>query len=243
MARLVTNSLQLCVSQLKISSKILDSRKSPCIQCIRCYRPRKPFWLPMAKSKMFRIPKKPSIPTEERIELERLYNVWRTNVKSIQHYYKEQLMAQTTGPEVIEERRQRAIEHQLNCVKENDLWNVEVAKLREERLARETAVREKEIQAAIAQHERKQKALMEQIDANVRKEKEAAKTYITPENIDEAIENALSNIVDHNFCIDKEGNIFKGRYGKPPTSPTDKKPTMSHTSPERQNTREIEASN
>uniref|UniRef100_A0A1B6L7S0 Small ribosomal subunit protein mS26 n=1 Tax=Graphocephala atropunctata TaxID=36148 RepID=A0A1B6L7S0_9HEMI len=243
MSRFVTNSFQLCVAQLKISSQTLVSRKSPCIQCIRCYRPRKPFWLPMAKSKMFRIPKKPNIPVEEDVELSRLYNVWRTNIKSIQHHFKEQLRAQTTGIEVIEERRQRALEHHANCVRENELWNAEVAKLREERQAREAAIREKEIQAALAEHEREQKILMEQIDASIRREKEAAKSYITPENIDEAIENALSNVMDHNFCIDLEGNIFKGRYGKPPPSPSDMKPSLSQPSTERQDAQAKEASN
>lgn len=35
--------------------------------------------------------------------------------------------------------------------------------------------------------------------------------YILPENIDQVIENALTNIVDYNFAIDLNGNIYRGR--------------------------------
>lgn len=87
MSRIILSSLESGVSKLKPTSHQLyicnTSQKSPCIQCVRSYRPRKPFWLPMGKTKMFKIPKKPQIPEEEEVEILRLYNVYKTNMKSL----------------------------------------------------------------------------------------------------------------------------------------------------------------
>lgn len=52
-------------------------------QCIRWKR--KPIWLPTAKSKVFRVPKKPVISNEEKLELQRLYNNYRTYMTSFKY--------------------------------------------------------------------------------------------------------------------------------------------------------------
>lgn len=54
-------------------------------QCIRWKR--KPIWMPTAKSKVFRIPKKPVIPLEEQLETQRLYNNYRTYMTSLRYLY------------------------------------------------------------------------------------------------------------------------------------------------------------
>lgn len=81
--------LEHSLARLKLSSQLIGRtqnfpQKSPCVQCTRCYRPRKPFWLPVAKSKMFRFHIKPVIPKDEQVELERLIRVYRTHMKSLQ---------------------------------------------------------------------------------------------------------------------------------------------------------------
>lgn len=48
---------------------------------------------------------------------------------------------------------------------------------------------------------------------------ERSKTFITAENIDEAIERALANPVDYNFAIDVEGNRYVGRLARPGKTP------------------------
>lgn len=40
---------------------------------------------------------------------------------------------------------------------------------------------------------------------------EAAKSFIVRENIEEAIERALSAKTDYNFAIDLSGKLYKGR--------------------------------
>ena len=46
---------------------------------------RKPIWLPTAKSKMFKVPPRPVIPEEEAVEIKRLFNQYRTAVKSVRY--------------------------------------------------------------------------------------------------------------------------------------------------------------
>jgi small subunit ribosomal protein S26 len=50
---------------------------------------------------------------------------------------------------------------------------------------------------------------------------ERAKFYITADNIDNAIEDALTNPVDHNYAIDLEGHIYGGLETKPTHVPPD----------------------
>jgi len=47
---------------------------------------------------------------------------------------------------------------------------------------------------------------------------ELSSEYITEVNIDEAIEQALSTEVDHNFAIDRDGNYIHGYSTKPPST-------------------------
>jgi len=55
-------------------------------QCIRWKR--KPIWLGTAKSKLFRIPKKPETPIEEQEEIKRIYDRYKTCIKSLRYIYK-----------------------------------------------------------------------------------------------------------------------------------------------------------
>lgn len=61
-----------------------DLKLSPvCIQCVRWKR--KPRWLPVAKSKLFRIPERPKIDESEDIELKRLHDRYRTEMRSVRY--------------------------------------------------------------------------------------------------------------------------------------------------------------
>lgn len=54
-------------------------------QCVRWKR--KPIWLPPVKSKIFKIPKKPVVSIEETLEIQRLYNNYRTYMTSLRYLY------------------------------------------------------------------------------------------------------------------------------------------------------------
>jgi hypothetical protein len=52
-----------------------------CIQSVRWKR--KPRWLPVAKSKQFRVPERPTYDESERTELRRLYDRYRTHLRAV----------------------------------------------------------------------------------------------------------------------------------------------------------------
>lgn len=176
---------------------------------------RKPIWMPTAKSKVFRIPPRPVIPLEEKEEIKRLFNIYRTQVKSLRKYF--DLKYNISYLEDFDEEQQRKdFEEDFNKCKEiNDKWNAEQLLKREKRL-QETI--EKEIKQAKERLEIRKAAWAKQTeDAEnfVRLMKEEMKICITPENINEAIEHALSNPVDYNFAIDLDGNKILGRETTP----------------------------
>ena len=47
--------------------------------------PRKPLGSPMAKTKLFRIPQKPTFPEDETKEILRLKNIYLTEMKSLRY--------------------------------------------------------------------------------------------------------------------------------------------------------------
>lgn len=86
-------------------------------------------------------------------------------------YFKEQLMAQTTGIEVIEEQKRRLAEQHEMCIKENELWNAEVKKIRDARLAKEAKEREEKILQKMMDYDKKRELFIEQLDAHISAEK------------------------------------------------------------------------
>lgn len=87
-------------------------------------------------------------------------------------------MSQTTAIEVIEEQKQKEREEYEHCTKENEIWNAEVAKLREERLELQRKETRDKILQTMIDHEEQQKQLFEQAEAFVRQEKVLIKMYM-----------------------------------------------------------------
>lgn len=102
------------------------------------------------------------------------------------------------------------------CSAINEQWNLEIAKIRNERVARENAERGEFIKGRLEAKKIRDQERLVKVNENVRREKENSKTFITAKNIDQAIEEALANVVDYNFSIDLQGTIYKGneRPGK-----------------------------
>lgn len=83
--------------------------------------------------------------------------------------------------------------------------------LREKRLEEELEAQldfaRKRIEIELIKQEEKQ----QEADEFVRQLKAEAKSFITRENIDQAIENALNNPVDYNFALTPNGEKIFGR--------------------------------
>ncbi|CAK1594169.1 unnamed protein product [Parnassius mnemosyne] len=181
------------------------------LQCAEAHR--KPRWLPVAKSKIYRIPKRPVVSEEERIELLRINNNYKTQMRAIRRFYHEEMIKERSTLESASSEMSQRLEAEEweRCVQLNDKWNAQVAAEREERRKKEF---EKMEEYALARIEAKDKELKEKIaqaSERIRRQKELSTTFITPETLDEAIDHALANPTDYNFAIDLEGQQYLGR--------------------------------
>nr|XP_022919125.1 probable 28S ribosomal protein S26, mitochondrial [Onthophagus taurus] len=196
----------------KIIPKISLIEHSVSLQIVR-YK-RKPIGAPKAKSKLYKVPEKPQLPKDELEELRRINNNYKNHMKSIKRF----LVANYASKEKLDDtdhKNKVAYEDYEICAKINDEWNAKVGVEREKFFE---GLLNKDIEVAKKKLEFQQfkKVLdLEEAEKIVREVKEEAKGFITAENIDEAIEKALSNPVDHNFSIDLEGNRFYGRESVP----------------------------
>lgn len=176
---------------------------------------RKPKSLGTAKSKLFRVPQRPVIPKEEELELQRLYNNYRTTTNSITNYLTLKYNVKYQASEDPEQVRKVFEEDFQRCMSINDKWNEEQKVLREQRVAKEIEEQLEFAKNRIQLEIEKEIETQEQIEAIVRKQKEESVHFITPEKLDAAIEHALANPVDYNFAIDINGNKIVGRETKP----------------------------
>lgn len=172
---------------------------------------RKPRWLPVAKSKLFRVPERKVQDPMERSELMRLHANYKTQLRAVRGY----LMTESAEREATSTADHLIIspeemeEDFRQCSEMNDKWNAEISLIRNKRLQLERdAEKELILQRLDALGERREqrKTSAEEL---VRLEKERSKTLITPENIDQAIEQALAETVDYNFAIDLSGKIYR----------------------------------
>ncbi|XP_060517713.1 small ribosomal subunit protein mS26 [Cylas formicarius] len=207
----LTPSIGLC----KLSVETIK-RLTPEFQPVRW---RKPIWLGTAKSKLFRVPKRPVIPDDESEELKRLNNKYRTEVKSLRQYLTRKYQSLSETNEDPQIQQQVFAEDFARCKEINEKWNAEIKILREKRAASQLEADLAFAKERISHEMLKQEKLTEVVEELVRKEKEISKTFITPENIDAAIEIALENEVDYNFAINAAGEKIMGREGKPQDMP------------------------
>lgn len=107
-------------------------------------------------------------------------------------------------PEKEEEEFQR-------CLDENAAWNAKIASEREVRLAKEREAKVAYVQERLDAHKLIKEERLEQANKRIQYEIQQSKTFITHDNLDQAIEVALANPVDYNFAIDMAGNIYQGR--------------------------------
>ncbi|XP_053694718.1 probable 28S ribosomal protein S26, mitochondrial [Sabethes cyaneus] len=201
-------------SVLAVSQQTIISGKAFLHTTATRYR-RKPRWLGTAKSKLFRVPERPKQAPEERAELQRLYNNYHTQIKAVRRFLIDEvealklvsragLILQTPEEEEAEWEQAQKI---------NEEWNRKIAQQRDQRLAIEREEKTKYVLERLMAKEQREKEQMEQVEEQVRQAKEAVKSFITRENIDQAIENALVQPKSYNFALDLEGNIHRGNEG------------------------------
>ncbi|KAK3917930.1 putative 28S ribosomal protein S26, mitochondrial [Frankliniella fusca] len=193
----------------------LDStgaQHAACLQQTRGLRPRKPFGLGLAKSKWFILPRKPDHAQDEWDELDRLEQRYKHFIESISQFCIEENLKHAAGSAEAGQRTSEDDDEWAESLTLIKQWNEEVAAKRNERLAMERKAKEEEIQNQLMEAERLREQKLQEIEEYIRKEKELSKTYITPENIDKAIEECLEKVVDYNWAMDARGQKYVGRY-------------------------------
>lgn len=123
---------------------------------------RKPRWVPVAKSKIYRIPKRPVVSEEERLELLRINNNYKTQIRAIRRFYHEEMIKEKSTLESASSEMSQRLEADEweRCVLLNEKWNTQVAAERENRRRIELAALEV---YAIARMEAKDKELRERV--------------------------------------------------------------------------------
>ncbi|CAD7005751.1 unnamed protein product [Ceratitis capitata] len=178
---------------------------------------RKPRWLPVAKSKLFRVPERKQQNADEKAELMRLHNNYKLQMRSLRQYLREEVLrlnVTTTADHIVLTPEQEEAEFQ-RCMQENEAWNQKIAVERNERLQRELEEKAVEIRQRLEAARIREEERLERADEVVRREIELSKSFITRDKLDTAIEQALANPVDYNFSLDLKGNIYRGRNTVP----------------------------
>ncbi|XP_015928974.1 small ribosomal subunit protein mS26 [Parasteatoda tepidariorum] len=175
---------------------------------------RKPLWMPTAKSKLFRIPQHPYVSEEEKDLIDDLLDEYYIKLESLRKLFQEELKQKFEDEGFSLKKQQESKENFLSLLEENKKENERIKLIREETLER--LFQEKALKLLEFQEQKKveDENIKLKVDEIVRKEKEKVAGYITYENLDEAIEKAMENPVNYNFCIDVNGSLKW--EGKPP---------------------------
>ena len=92
--------------------------------------------------------------------------------------------------------------------------NAEVDKQRKLRLQRESEEEAIRICEELKLNQERQKQEIMEANRIIEAETEAIQNRIQEEDLERVIEAALQNPIDHEYAIDLQGNIYRGRYTK-----------------------------
>ncbi|KAG9338159.1 hypothetical protein JZ751_027027 [Albula glossodonta] len=167
---------------------------------------------PKAKSKMGRLKVPPPVDPVEMVVLKERFTHYDLIVRALRFEFKEEVMRgryeQEVGSLAEERAKQEAEEHRA-LMAWNDAENLRLRKLREERVMKQLEEAELKRAERIFQKEKEIESFLMEKEQEILQLQEEAKTFITLENLDQRIEEALDNPKSYNFAIDKEGRVVK----------------------------------
>ncbi|XP_074602351.1 mitochondrial ribosomal protein S26 [Brevipalpus obovatus] len=170
---------------------------------------RKPIWFPTAPSKLFEIREPIHFEPHEEEQLDVLHFNYKNGLRSLQAYLHEHIyMATITAKGFTPEQVREEEEEQRRLIEENRMENMRQKELREKM----TEEFKEEIEHKAFEKEMERLVLNEmeikEIEKQVEIEIERSKSFITKDNLDEAIEFALNNPVNYEFAIDLRGKTI-----------------------------------
>ncbi|XP_062991232.1 small ribosomal subunit protein mS26 [Elgaria multicarinata webbii] len=167
---------------------------------------------PPAKSKAGRIKVPPPVDPAELLVVTGRYEQYRRVMRALRAEFKEEVLWRHYNEkfgEVWKQRKEASAAEHRELMAWNDEENKRLQERRVERLKKE----EIENQERRLRGAQTRAALMEEFFKEKEREvlqlQEEAKSFITPENLDQRIEDCLNNPRSYNFAIDKQGRIAK----------------------------------
>ncbi len=177
-------------------------------------RHNKPRWLPIAPSKKFKLLPQSKIAQAEIDQILKLKWEYRDRLAAISQYLYEDYLRHSDVGEAAKEAARKEEEEHVKLLEENEKVNQIVAKKREIRLKKEAIEAEEQIREHIKELEREETEKIARTEELIRAETEAMENRIKQEDFERAVEIALDNPIDHEFAIDLQGNIYRGRETK-----------------------------
>lgn len=189
--------------------RLLAPRSAVLVEAVRGRKSRTD---PVAKSKEGRIKVPPPVDPVEMVVLKERYTEYKLIMRALRLEFKEEVLRkkyeEETGSQAEERARQEAEEHRALMAWNNE-ENLRMVKARILRVQKEAEEAErKKIEAAI-QREQEQQEFIKEKEREILQLQEEVKNFITMENLDQRIEEALDNPKNYNFAVDKEGRVIK----------------------------------
>ncbi|KAL3969107.1 hypothetical protein ACER0C_029064 [Sarotherodon galilaeus] len=191
------------------AARLLAPRSAVLVEAVRGRKSRTD---PVAKSKEGRIKVPPPVDPVEMVVLKERYTEYKLIMRALRLEFKEEVLRkkyeEETGSQAEERARQEAEEHRALMAWNNE-ENLRMLKARILRVQKEAEEAErKKIEAAI-QREQEQQEFIKEKEREILQLQEEVKNFITMENLDQRIEEALDNPKNYNFAVDKEGRVIK----------------------------------
>ncbi|XP_047201881.1 28S ribosomal protein S26, mitochondrial [Girardinichthys multiradiatus] len=189
--------------------RLLAPRSAVLVEAVRGRKSRND---PVAKSKEGRIKVPPPVDPVEMVVLKERYSEYELIMRALRLEFKEEVLRKKyekeTGSQAEEKSRQEKEEHRA-LMDWNDQENLQMLKARILRIQKEEEEAESKTVEAAIQREEELQEFIRQKEKEILQLQEEAKNFITLENLDQRIEEALDNPKNYNFAIDKEGSVVK----------------------------------
>ncbi|XP_069016849.1 small ribosomal subunit protein mS26 [Embiotoca jacksoni] len=191
------------------ATRLLAPRSAVLVEAVRGRKSRTD---PVAKSKEGRIKMPPPIDAVEMVVLKERNAEYKLIVRALRLEFKEEVLRkkyeEETGSQAAERARHDAEEHRA-LMAWNDQENLRLLKTRIVRIQKEEEEAQRMKVEAAVQREQEQQEFIKEREKEILQLQEDVKNFITPENLDQRIEEALDNPKNYNFAIDKEGRVVK----------------------------------
>lgn len=191
------------------TARLLTPRSAVLVEAVRGRKSRTD---PVAKSKEGRIKVPPPVDPVEMVVLKERYTEYQLIMRALRLEFKEEVLRKKyeaeTGSLAAEKARQEEEEHNA-LMAWNDQENQRLLQIRIQRIQKEKEEAERKQIEAVVKREQEKQEFIEEKEREILQLQEDAKNFITLENLDQRIEEALDNPKNYNFAIDKQGRVVK----------------------------------